>query len=29
MQKSPYLYHGADVSYFSGKVRPALPQKSL
>jgi len=29
MQKSPYLYHAADVSYFSGKVRPALPQKSL
>ncbi len=29
MRKSPYLYHGADVSYFSGKVRPALPQKSL
>ena len=29
MQRSPYLFHGADVSYFSGKVRPALPQKSL
>lgn len=29
MQKSPYLYHGADVSYFSGKARPALPHKSL
>ncbi len=29
MQKSPYIYHGADVSYFSGKARPALPQKSL
>ncbi len=29
MQKSPYIYHGADVSYFSGKVRPALPHKSL
>ncbi len=28
-QKSPYVYHGADVSYFSGKVRPALPQKNL
>lgn len=28
-QKSPYIYHGADVSYFSGKARPALPQKSL
>jgi glutathione S-transferase len=23
------VYHGADVSYFSGKVRPALPQKNL
>lgn len=29
MQKSPYIYYGADVSYFSGKARPALPQKSL
>ncbi|HTO69088.1 MAG TPA: glutathione S-transferase family protein [Myxococcota bacterium] len=29
MQKAPYVYHGADVSYFSGKVRPAFPQKSL
>ena len=29
MQTVPYLFHGADVSYFSGKVRPALPQKSL
>jgi glutathione S-transferase len=29
VQKSPYVYHGADVSYFSGKVRPALPHKSL
>jgi len=29
MQKSPYVYHGADVSYFSGKVRPAFPHKSL
>jgi glutathione S-transferase len=28
-QKMPYLYHAADVSYFSGKARPALPQKSL
>ncbi len=28
-QTSPYIYHGADVSYFSGKVRPALPHKSL
>jgi glutathione S-transferase len=25
----PYVYHGADVSYFSGKVRPALQQKRL
>jgi glutathione S-transferase len=29
VQKGPYVYHGADVSYFSGKVRPAFPQKSL
>jgi glutathione S-transferase len=28
-QKSPYIYYGADVSFFSGKARPALPQKSL
>jgi len=28
-QPGPYIFHGADVSYFSGKVRPALPQKSL
>lgn len=28
-QKAPYIYHGADVSYFSGKVRPALPQKNV
>jgi glutathione S-transferase len=28
-QQSPYIYHGQDVSYFSGKARPALPQKSL
>src|SRR5262245_40492995 len=28
-QQSPYVYHGADVSYFSGKVRPAFPQKNL
>jgi glutathione S-transferase len=26
---SPYVYHGADVSYFSGKARPALQQKNL
>jgi len=25
----PYVYHGADVSYFSGKARPALSQKGL
>jgi glutathione S-transferase len=24
-----YVYHGADVSYFSGKARPALSQKGL
>jgi glutathione S-transferase len=24
-----WVFHGADVSYFSGKVRPALPQKGL
>lgn len=29
MKQAPYIYHAADVSYFSGKVRPALPQKSL
>lgn len=28
-QRAPYLYHAADISYFSGKARPALPQKSL
>jgi glutathione S-transferase len=28
-QPGPYILHGADVSYFSGKVRPAFPQKSL
>jgi glutathione S-transferase len=26
---APYLYYGADVSYFSGKVRPALYYKGL
>ena len=26
---APYIFHGHDVSYFSGKVRPAFPQKSL
>ena len=25
----PYVFHGHDVSYFSGKVRPAFPHKSL
>jgi glutathione S-transferase len=29
MQRAPYVFHAADVSYFSGKVRPALPHKSL
>jgi glutathione S-transferase len=29
MKNSQYVYHAADVSYFSGKVRPALPQKNL
>lgn len=28
-QKGPYIFHAADVSYFSGKVRPALPHKAL
>lgn len=28
-QSTPYILHGADVSYFSGKVRPAFPQKNL
>jgi glutathione S-transferase len=28
-QESPYIFHAADVSYFSGKVRPALWHKSL
>lgn len=27
--ESPYIFHGHDVSYFSGKVRPAFPQKGL
>ncbi len=27
--RRPYLFHAFDVSYFSGKVRPALPQKNL
>lgn len=29
MKNAQYVYHAADVSYFSGKVRPALPQKNL
>lgn len=28
-ERAPYLFHGHDVSYFSGKVRPAFPHKSL
>ncbi len=28
-QTAPYIFHAADVSYFSGKVRPAFAQKSL
>jgi glutathione S-transferase len=28
-QSVPYIFHGADVSYFSGKVRPAFAHKSL
>jgi glutathione S-transferase len=28
-QTAPYIFHGADVSYFSGKVRPAFANKSL
>lgn len=28
-QATPYIFHGADVSYFSGKVRPAFAHKSL
>jgi glutathione S-transferase len=28
-QTAPYIFHAADVSYFSGKVRPALIQKGL
>lgn len=28
-QTAPYILHAADVSYFSGKVRPAFAQKSL
>lgn len=26
---APYLLHGHDISYFSAKIRPAFPQKSL
>ena len=28
-QTTPYILHGHDVSYFSGKVRPAFPYKGL
>jgi glutathione S-transferase len=28
-QTAPYIFHGADVSYFSGKLRPAFAHKSL
>lgn len=28
-QTVPYIMHGADVSYFSGKIRPAFAHKSL
>jgi glutathione S-transferase len=28
-QSAPYILHAADVSYFSGKVRPAFAHKSL
>jgi len=28
-QSAPYIFHAADVSYFSGKVRPAFAHKSL
>ena len=28
-QQAPYIFHGHDVSYYSGKVRPAFPQKNL
>ena len=28
-QTAPYILHGHDVSYFSGKVRPAFPYKGL
>ena len=28
-QRDPYVFHGHDVSYFSGKVRPAFPYKGL
>ncbi|MCP5041029.1 MAG: glutathione S-transferase family protein [bacterium] len=28
-QPGPYIFHAADVSYFSGKVRPAFAHKSL
>lgn len=28
-QSAPYILHGADVSYFSGKIRPAFAHKTL
>lgn len=28
-QQAPYIFHGHDVSYYSGKIRPAFPQKNL
>ncbi len=28
-QSGPYIFHAHDVSYFSGKLRPVFPQKSL
>jgi glutathione S-transferase len=28
-QSAPYVFHAADVSYFSGKVRPAFAHKNL
>ena len=29
MSERPYLFHAADISYFSGKVRPALRYKGI
>ncbi len=28
-RQAPYIFHGHDVSYYSGKIRPAFPQKNL